>query len=59
MALPDGLKELHQQLNTTMNKYTYFLLTVSAAAVAYAIKLTMDSILSWHVVEMIIRTINK
>lgn len=58
MALPDGIKELHQQLNTTVHKYTYFLLAVSAAAVAYAIKLTTGSILSYSMLPLGLAILN-
>ena len=39
--------ELHKQLRMVQDKYTYFLLAIAAAAVAYAIKLTTDSTLSF------------
>lgn len=44
--------ELHRQLRTAQDKYTYFLLAVVAAAVAYAIKLTADSTLSFTMIPL-------
>ena len=53
--MPDeksGELQLHTQLRTAQDKYTYFLLAVVAAAVAYAIKLTTDSTLSFSMVPL-------
>jgi len=44
--------ELHRQLRTVQDKYTYFLLAIAAAAVAYAIKLTTDSTLSFSMIPL-------
>jgi len=51
--MPDKeIIELHRQLRTVQDKYTYFLLAVVAAAVAFAVKLTIDSTLSFSMIPL-------
>jgi len=50
----ENIIELHRQLRTVQNKYTYFLLAVAAAAVAYAIKLTTNATLTFSMIPLAI-----
>ncbi len=46
------LLELYKELVMARDKYTYFLLAVAAAAVAYTTKVTTDSTLSWSMIPL-------
>ncbi len=48
----DRIIEMHRQLRTAQDKHTYFLLAVTAAAVAYAIKLTSNSTISFSMIPL-------
>ena len=41
------LLELHKQHRVGQDKYTYFLLAVTASAIAFAVQKTDESIISW------------
>ena len=44
--LDDQMKQIHRQLRTSQDKYTYFLLAVSASAIALSVQVTKGYILS-------------
>jgi hypothetical protein len=43
----DDLKYLHQKHSTGQDKYTYFLLAVTASAIAFAVQKTETSVISY------------
>lgn len=49
---PQDLLELHKRHDDAHNKYTYFLLAVTASAVAFAIQKTQGLLLSWSMVPL-------
>jgi hypothetical protein len=47
MSLDDDLAELHRAHTAAQDKYTYFLLAASGAAIAFAVQKTEGSSISW------------
>ena len=43
----DGIRELWLQHRAGQDKYTYFLLAITASAIAFAVQKTSDSTFSW------------
>lgn len=52
MSLEDMSIEISRQLHSAQDKYTYFLLAFVAAAIAYAMKLTTGSVLSYSMIPL-------
>jgi hypothetical protein len=48
----DELLEIHRQHRTGQDKYTYFLLAVTASAVAFAIQKTDDVIITYSLLPL-------
>jgi hypothetical protein len=48
----DGLKYLHETHAKGEDKYTYFLLSVTAAAVAFSVQKTDTSVITWTLIPM-------
>lgn len=47
-----GIKELWLQHRAGQDKYTYFLLAVTASAIAFAVQKTSDSTLTWSLAPL-------
>lgn len=43
----DGIRELWLQHRAGQDKYTYFLLAITASAIAFAVQKTTDAVLAW------------
>jgi hypothetical protein len=50
----DPLLEVHKQLRTVQDKYTYFLLAAAASAVALALNRTQGRVLEWSMIPLAI-----
>ena len=48
----ENLRQLHDQLRTAQDKYTYFMLAAAASAVAFAVTRTDGLLLSWSMVPL-------
>ena len=48
----DAKKQIHSQLRTMQDKYTYFLLAVSASAIALSVQITKDDIFSINLIPL-------
>lgn len=48
----EGLTYLHKQHSESQDKYTYFLLAVTASAVAFAVQKTEMALLTWSLIPM-------
>lgn len=48
----ENLRQISNQLRTSNDKYTYFLLAVSASVIALSIKLTTDSVFTLHLLML-------
>ena len=48
----DDLGQIHNQLRTMQDKYTYFLLAVAASAIALSVQVTKDATLSINLVPL-------
>ncbi|WP_371185147.1 hypothetical protein [Thalassotalea maritima] len=42
----EEIRQLHNQLRTSQDKYVYFLLAVTASAIAFSVQITKDSVFS-------------
>lgn len=48
----DAQKQIHNQLRTMQDKYTYFLLAVSASAIALSVQITKNDIFSINLIPL-------
>jgi hypothetical protein len=48
----DGLAYLHKQHSEGQDKYTYFLLAVTASAVAFSVRKTETAVITWSLIPM-------
>ncbi|QDT42746.1 hypothetical protein Pan241w_28350 [Gimesia alba] len=48
----EQLRDIYQQHRTVQDKYTYFLLAVTASAIAFAVQKTDSSIISWSLLPI-------
>lgn len=48
----DGVRELWLQHRAGQDKYTYFLLAITASAIAFAVQKTTDAVLAWTLVPL-------
>ncbi len=48
----DDLRQIHEQLRRSQNRYTYFLLAAAASAIALILRSTSDSNYSWSMVPL-------
>jgi hypothetical protein len=48
----DGIRELWLQHRAGQDKYTYFLLAITASAIAFAVQKTSDSTFSWSMAPL-------
>lgn len=55
--MSDQLQELHRQHSAAQDKYTYFLLAVSASAVAFAIQKSDNLTITWSLIPLGIATL--
>lgn len=54
----DAMVELHRQLRTAQDKYTYFLLAAAASGIGFAIHQTNDKLLAWSMVPLALGVIS-
>ena len=52
MTTDQELMEIHKQHRTGQDKYTYFLLAVTASAVAFSVQKTSGLVLSWSLLPL-------
>lgn len=52
MAEHNDLIEIYKQHSTGQDKYTYFLLAVTASAIAFSVQKTTDLILTWSMLPL-------
>lgn len=45
--MSDEIKQLHNQLRTAQDKYSYFLLAIAASAIAFSIQITKSDVFSY------------
>lgn len=48
----DDLRQIHDQLRTMQDKYTYFLLAVATSAIALSVQVTKDATLSINLIPL-------
>lgn len=48
----EEIRQLHNQLRTSQDKYVYFLLAVTASAIAFSVQITKDSIFSLTLIPL-------
>ena len=48
----DDLRQIHNQLRTMQDKYTYFLLAVAASAIALSVQVTKEATLSINLIPL-------
>jgi hypothetical protein len=48
----DAQKQLHSQLRTMQDKYTYFLLAVAASAIALSVQVTKNDVFSLNLIPL-------
>lgn len=46
------MKQLHNQLRTSQDKYVYFLLAITASAIAFSVQITKDSVFSFTLIPL-------
>jgi hypothetical protein len=54
----DGLAYLHRQHREGQDKYTYFLLAVTASAVAFSVQKTEAAVITWSLIPMALAIIS-
>ena len=48
----DGIRELWLQHRAGQDKYTYFLLAITASAIAFAVQKTSDAVFAWRLAPL-------
>jgi len=48
----DAKKQIHNQLRTMQDKYTYFLLAISASAIALSVQITKNDVFSMSLIPL-------